>query len=189
MKSFVKVALLALLLTASTLAQISESDRANFTNCMRREMNYARYMMYCAECFPGYVVTGTYLNNCSACNTECNGCTTSVSNCKKCADGYFSAAATFPAPCSACSRGCKTCTTSLSCQACFDGNYMINSVGSQTCGSCISGCKTCSDATGCDSCSRLHIKIKENGVVKCILNSEADIWTKMIGWIQSIPEH
>ena len=182
MKSCVRAALFAFILTASAIAQLPTSPaKPVIPNCGNTLLNTNTNKWYCAACATGFVVTGLDQDVCSACAAGCdNGCTVSPTNCNKCKEAYFTTSPSFPAPCTNCVKGCRTCSTASTCTACYEGHFKTSNIGLDTCNSCIPGCRVCRAATGCDECFALHKKETVNGTEKCTLDGNSIILIVMI---------
>ena len=91
----------------------------------------------CAQCNPGYFVSG---NSCTACSTNCNTCT-SGSVCTVCNNQY----ALVSNACVVCTdANCLTCSPAATCTSCLAG-YYVNSAACTACG--LANCNSCNTYT------------------------------------------
>lgn len=100
--------------------------------------------------------------NCVACNSACNGCSGSPTNCTACVPGFLLSGSVCTASCGAgayydtiatscktCPTTCSSCTSATVCTSCV--NPLSNPVNG-VCYNCIYPCTTCSSYQICSAC-------------------------------------
>ena len=109
----------------------------------------------CTECKFGYYLKD---NACTACDTTCSKCVTSVagnSTCLDCKDKYtFSTGESEnKSKCTACSANCERCSSNTTCVFCSTGYYLKTADSAVSCSACSTGCNDCEDDTHCFGCN------------------------------------
>lgn len=126
-------------------------------NCLECDLNGL-----CTVCYPGFTVQGS---ECVSCQVQfCSVCSSSVSGCDTCNEGYIYHSS--QKKCLPCAASCKSCKSSdiSECVECISGYYVSLVDGKNTCTKCFDNCAICYNGTTCAECSK-GFSLKNNKTV------------------------